>query len=97
MEPKSEDSFFCWNFFDAILMQKEWFSTYVFDQKAQQLLKDDPNLKARFLTKKKDPAFAADKWAQLYFIYQNSSHYEETHNRYPVARYSGEIKAGQLQ
>jgi hypothetical protein len=92
LEPKSEDSFFCWNFFDAVLMQKEWFSTYIFDQKAQQMLKDDPNLKARFLIKKKDPAFAADKWAQLYFIYQNSPHYEETHNRYPVARYNGVIQ-----
>lgn len=97
LEPRSEDSFFCWNFFDAVLMQKEYFSTYLFDVEAERLLEEDPELKARFMAKKKDPEFAENAWAQLYFIYQRSPWYEKTHNRYPVAAYSGSFTAKDLK
>lgn len=89
LDPRSEDSFFCWNFFDAILMQKEYFSPYLFDAEAERILEEDPELKARFLAKKKDPDFASDVWQQLAFIYQRSKWYEPTHNRYPVVGFNG--------
>lgn len=97
LEPRSEDSFFCWNFVDAVLMQKEYFSTYLFDAEAERLLEEDPELKARFLAKKKDPEFAENAWAQLYFIYQRSTWYEKTHNRYPVAGFNDVINGNQLK
>jgi hypothetical protein len=34
LEPQGADSFFAWNFFDGILMQKEYFSPYVFEDTA---------------------------------------------------------------
>lgn len=87
LEPEAEDSFFAWNFFDGILQQKEWFSDYVFEPKAVQILADNPQLKADFEQKKKDDnEFAANSWAMLYYIYTNSKYYEKTHNRYPVFR-----------
>jgi len=87
LEPEAEDSFFAWNFFDGILQQKEWFSDYVFEPKAEQILKDNPKLKADFEKKKKeDKEFASNSWAMLYYIYTNSKYYEKTHNRYPVYR-----------
>jgi hypothetical protein len=97
LDPRSEDSFFCWNFFDAILMQKEYFSPYLFDAEAEKLLEENPDLKARFLTKKKDPEFAENAWAQLYFIYQRSPWYEKTHNRYPVFEFNGKLNKAILE
>lgn len=87
LEPEAEDSFFSWNFFDGILQQKEWFSDYVFEPKAQQILADNPKLKEDFeQMKKENKEFAANSWAMLYYIYNNSKYYEKTHNRYPVYR-----------
>jgi len=87
LEPEAEDSFFSWGFFDSILQQKEWFSDYVFEPKAEKILAENPKLKADFeQKKKKDKEFAANSWAMLYYIYTNSKYYEKTHNRYPVFR-----------
>ncbi|MFN2440917.1 MAG: hypothetical protein ABR503_17055, partial [Chitinophagaceae bacterium] len=36
LEPQAEDSYFVWNFFDAILGQKEGFSDYVFEETATE-------------------------------------------------------------
>ena len=87
LEPQGPDSFFAWNFFDAILQQKEHFSAYVFEDIAANLLEENPDLKKKLEAQKKaDAAFAADGQAQLEFIYQNSPHYEKAHLRYPVFR-----------
>ena len=85
LEPEAPDSYFSWNFFDGILMQKEYFSPYVFEDSAWKILQSDPGLKSEFERKKRsDVDFAADANAQLRFIYENSPHYEATHRRYPV-------------
>jgi len=87
LEPTAPDSYFAWNFFDGILMQKEYFSSYVFEDRAAELLEEDAELKAAFEAKKKEDAdFAASARAQLNFIYRRSPHYEPTHRVYPVAR-----------
>ncbi len=87
LEPGCEDSFFAWGFFDAILQQKEWFSDYVFEEKAEEILKNDPKLKTQLDEKRKsDKNFASNHMAQMSFIYHNSPYYEKSHNRYPVAR-----------
>jgi len=87
LEPQGNDSFFNWNFFDAILHQKEYFSAYVFEDTAAQLLKKDAKLKAEFEAKKKqDKAFAENSEAQLDWIYTHSEYYEKTHMEYPVYR-----------
>ena len=87
LEPQSVDGFFAWNFFDGILQQKEWFSDYSFEPKAIQFLKENPEVEAEFEnTKSTDASFAANSWAQLYFIYKKSPYYEKTVNRFPVYR-----------
>lgn len=91
LEPQATDSFFNWNFFDSILQQKEGFSSYVFEDIAEKLLNENNNLKQKFEEKKKnDKKFEENPAAQLEFIYQNSPHYEKTHNRYPVFRWNEE-------
>ena len=87
LEPTGDDSFFAWNFFDAILQQKEGYSDYRWDDLAAEVLKNNPALKTKLEEKKKgDENFAANSSAQLDFIYKNSPYYEPGHNRYPVYR-----------
>jgi len=87
LEPKGMDSFFAWNFFDGILQQKEWFSSFSFEATAKEMLANDKNLKAEFDKKKQeDKEFFKSRDKQLYFLYKKSPYYEKTHNRYPIAR-----------
>ncbi|MEM9987311.1 MAG: hypothetical protein AAF804_19635, partial [Bacteroidota bacterium] len=90
LEPEGPDAFFRWNFFDGVLMQKEYFSSYVFEETAMELLEADSSLARAFKAKKEsDPAFAQNARAQLDFIYKRSPYYEKTHQRYPVMRWWG--------
>jgi len=87
LEPQGMDSFFAWNFFDGILQQKEWFSPFSFEKTAKEILSLSPQLKAEFQKKKKDnDEFAKSRDKQLYYIYKRSPYYENTYNRYPIAR-----------
>ncbi len=87
LEPDAEDSFFAWNFFDGILMAKEGFSDYVFDDLASEWLKKDEALRMRWETRvRDDKKFADDSRAQLQFIYESSPYCEPHRNRYPVFR-----------
>ncbi|WP_294287032.1 hypothetical protein [uncultured Chryseobacterium sp.] len=88
LEPEALDSFFNWNFFDGILAQKEYYSAYIFEDTAAELLKKDKTLKQKFESKKaSDPKFAEDGTAQLGWIYRNSPYFEEkTFRQYPVYR-----------
>ena len=54
LEPEATDSFFNWNFFDTVLQQKEGYSGYVFEDIAEQILKDNIPLKETFETKKSE-------------------------------------------
>jgi hypothetical protein len=92
LEPKGLDSFFAWNFFDSMLQQKEWFSDYVFEDTAEEMLEKNPELREEFEEKRAaDKEFEENHWGQLYWIYQRSDNYENTVNRYPVARFFGEL------
>jgi hypothetical protein len=87
LEPRSADSYFAWNAFDGILMQKEGYSDYVFEDLAADWLKNHPEKNAEFLRKKaNDSEFAKDSWGQLNWVYKQSAHYEKSHNLYPVYR-----------
>jgi len=85
LEPQAPDSYFAWNFFDAILQQKEYFSSYVFEETALEILEANPQLKAALEKKKtEEEEFAKSARAQLDFVYKRSPFYEQTHQLYPV-------------
>jgi len=87
LEPEAVDSFFNWNFFDAILQQKEDFSPYVFEDIALEILKKSNKLREAFLAKKETNKNFKDDWyAQLEWIYKHSKYYESAHLQYPVYR-----------
>jgi hypothetical protein len=87
LEPEGEDSYFAWNFFDAILQRKEGYSDYRWEDVAAQELRDHPEIRAGLEARKQaDPAFAKDAAAQLFYVYRHSRWYEPAHMRYPVYR-----------
>ncbi len=87
LEPQAPDSWFSWNFFDAILNQKEYFSPYVFEDLAKKILETNPTLKLKLEEKKaKNPEFKNSSYQQLEFVYQNSKYFEKTYRRYPIGR-----------
>jgi Zinc carboxypeptidase len=87
LEPTDDDGFFAWNFFDAVLQEKEGYSDYRWDSIATQLLKNNKTIQQGFQQKKlSDTTFANDGRAQLNYIYKHSPYYEPVHLRYPVYR-----------
>jgi hypothetical protein len=87
LEPTGEDSYFAWNFFDAILQQKEGYSAYRWEDVAGEFLKAHPDVRQQLDQKRKaDSAFSKNVRAQLEFVYQRSPYYEPAHLRYPVYR-----------
>jgi hypothetical protein len=87
LEPLSRDSCFRWNFFDAVLDQREYFSSFGFEENALLTLEKFPELKKSLeLKRNNDPEFAKNHRAQLQFIYENSPWLEKTWKRNPVAK-----------
>ncbi|MDP4264041.1 MAG: M14 family metallopeptidase [Bacteroidota bacterium] len=87
LEPQAEDSYFAWNYFDAILGQKEGYSAYAFEDIAAEYLKTNPGMKSQLEQKRAaDTAFANNGRAQLNWVYQNSPWFEPVYSQYPVYR-----------
>jgi hypothetical protein len=85
LEPETPDSYFRWNYFDSYVQQKEYFSPYVFEDKANNILNSNATLKTEFeQKKKKDKEFSESTWNQLYFIYKNSEFFEPSFNMLPI-------------
>lgn len=87
LEPKAGDSFFRWNFFDNILDQREYFSSYGFEENALKYLEEHPEFRRKFEeTRKNNPEMAKNHRAQLSWIYNNSEWLEKSWKRYPVGK-----------
>lgn len=87
LEPEATDSFFNWNFFDSVLQQKEGFSPYVFEDLAEEILTENPEIEDEFEERREnEPEFAANGYAQLDWILKQSKYYEKSHLRYPIFR-----------
>jgi hypothetical protein len=87
LEPTGADSYFTWNFFDAILQQKEGYSNYRWEDVAAEWLKQNPELKKQLDAKKAaEPEFAKNAGQILNWVYRNSPYFEPSFMRYPVYR-----------
>jgi hypothetical protein len=85
LQPQMEDSYFSWNFFDSYLQQKEYFSAYVFVDKIDEILTNNPALKSAFENRKlEDLDFRNSEAMQLHYLYQNSPYFEQSYMRLPV-------------
>jgi len=86
LEPLGHDSFFRWGFFNSVLEKKEAYSDYVFEDEAEKLLRDEPELAAKFADwKQANPSLLKDQGAVLDFVFANCARYREPEwRRYPV-------------
>ncbi len=98
LEPNAHDSFFTWNFFDAFMQRKEYFSDYVFEPLVEKIMNDHSDLKQKFEEKKKqDESFSNDPQRQLRYIYENSVYAEKMYRMYPIYKVSTEDDLRQLR
>lgn len=87
LSPEAVDAFMAWNFFDSTLQQKEYFSSYVFEETAEAMLESNLKLKQEFESVKEEKEREGDAWSarqQLDWLYKKSDHFEQTPARYPV-------------
>lgn len=92
LEPNSTDSFVYWGFFNSIFEMKEYFSDYIMEKIAAEMLAKDENLRKEFEEKLKDEAFAKSPRARLQFFYQRSPYADKKIGVYPVGRILKEFR-----
>ncbi len=86
LEPLCRDSYFQWGFFSSVLEQKEYFSDYVFEETAAQLLRKNPELRQKMEEHfQKNPTTDTPD-NRLQFLYRQSPFFEKTKGLYPVIR-----------
>jgi|WetSurSiteA1Bulk_404760.scaffolds.fasta_scaffold04216_3 hypothetical protein len=87
LEPKSQDSFVQWGFMNQIFEQKEYYEDYVMEKLAEEMLKNNLELKKEFEEKlKNDEAFRNNPRARLDFFYERSPYPDKQLNVYPILR-----------
>lgn len=85
LEPACSDSLFAWGFFNEILQRTEYIEGYAAAPMAEQMLAEDPLLKAEFQAKlSADPKFAEAPEARLRWFYERSRFYDERYLLYPI-------------
>jgi hypothetical protein len=86
LEPLGHDSFFRWGFFNSVLEKKEAYSDYVFEDEAEKLLRDEPELAAKFEDwKQANPDLLQNQGEVLDFIFAHCARWREPEwRRYPV-------------
>lgn len=92
LEPDSPDSFAFWGFFNPIFEQKEYFSDYIMEKIAAEMLAKDENLRREFEEKLKDEKFAKSTRARLQFFYERSPYSDKRIGVYPVGRITKDLK-----
>ena len=71
LSPLAHDAFLHWNFFDAALQQKEYFSSYVFEDLAADLLASDEDLRLDYdEARQRHPEWGESPRTALQWIYE---------------------------
>ncbi len=97
LDAASEDSFLKWGFFNAVFEQKEYGEMYVLEPLAEKMFAENPALKAEFdELKKNDPAFAANQWAQMNWVYNRTQYRDQEYCVYPVVKISDPVELKKL-
>ena len=98
LEPYAPDALVRWGFLNSIFERKEYFESYVMEPMAQEMMADDPELKAEFEDKLKDDnAFAGSPRERLMFFYKKSPYWDIEKDLYPVARVTEPIENSYLE
>ena len=82
-EPKSQDSFLAWGFFNLAFERKEYMEDYVTEDVAIAMLKT-PKIKSEFENQLQDEQFAKSPKNRFEFFYKKHPSWDDRFNRYPV-------------
>ena len=87
LELEAHDSFWTWGAFDSSLQRKEHYSSYVFEDSASEMLRQDAALAADF----QSAQIAHPEWKEfpdkaLRWLYERSPFAEPGGGRYPVLK-----------
>ncbi|MDP2424494.1 MAG: M14 family metallopeptidase [Bacteroidales bacterium] len=87
LEPKSNDSFLYWGFFNAIFEQKEYAETYVMEPLAREMMTQNPELRREFEAHKAaNPVYARNQFAILNWFYSRTPYWDRSKDVYPVGK-----------
>lgn len=87
LEPAAEDSYVYWGFFIPVFERKEYFETYVMEELAREMIKNDPELLEEFNQyKSENPDLEGNQWGLLWWFYERSPYFDKQMNKYPVGR-----------
>jgi hypothetical protein len=87
LEAQAPDGLMAWNFFDTVLLKKEYGEDYVIEPLAKQMLTKDPALAKAFADRlAADSTFAHSPWARADFFYRRSPWADPEQDLVPVAR-----------
>ncbi len=87
LEPKSDDSYLAWGYFNQIFEMKEYYEDYVMERVALEMLAKDTALKAEFEKKlEQDEKFKNDPDARLFWLYRKSPYFDKKYCVYPILK-----------
>lgn len=87
LEPKSNDSFVVWGFFNSIFERKEYYEDYVMEKLAEEMYNSSEKLRKEFEELLvKDSTFAKSPEQRLEFFYRRSPYFDRQWLVYPVVR-----------
>ena len=93
LEPTAPDSLVAWGTFNAAFQQQEYVEQYLLEPWAEAELGRDPELRAAFEERLRDPAFAADPDARRRFFLLRHPSYDQRIRRAPVLRIASPLGA----
>jgi hypothetical protein len=87
LEPKGNGSLVYWNYFDAVLEQKEYAEHYVMEAMIPGMLKENPQLNDEFEKKKmEDTLFAKNPNMILNWFFSKTPYWDSRKDIYPVGK-----------
>lgn len=86
LEPEGVDSLVSWGFFNSIFERKEYAEAYVMEPIAQQMMKNDSELRNEFKKKCEEEKFCKNIFDRLDFFYTRSPFFDKNENVYPISR-----------
>ena len=92
LEPTGPDSLTAWGTFNAAFQQQEYVEAYLLEPWAETELARDPELRAAFEERLRDPSFADDLDARRRFFLLRHPSYDQRIRRVPVFRLAAPLR-----
>ncbi len=87
LEPQGPDALLRWGFMNSIFEQKEYAESYVMEEMAREMLRNDPSLLVEYNNKmSSDKDFASSPYTILNWFYQKSPYWDAMINIYPIGK-----------